>query len=117
MHELEHRVAVALKARTYAELDATVVDLPGGRRADRGSAAPRAVGLVRAHPALLLVAIPVGLVVVATLVAISVLWCVFMLLVFLLGHRSHRYRGPWAPGARHHLGPPYGAPGGRGYRW
>ena len=117
VHELEHRVTAALKARTYAELDATVVDLPGGRVGYRRSAAPRAVGMVRAHPALLLVAIPVALVAAATLVAITVLWCVFMVLVFLLGHRSHRYRGPWGPSARHHLGPPYGAPGGRGYRW
>jgi len=117
VHELEHRVTAALKARTYAELDATVVDLPGGRVGARRAAGPRAVGLVRAHPALLVVAIPVALLVAATVVAISVLWCVFMILVLVLGHRRHGHRGPWAPGARRRLGPPYGAHGGRGYRW
>jgi uncharacterized membrane protein len=66
-HELEHRVATALKARTYSELDATVADLPSDRRAGRRSPGRRAMLTVQAHPALLLVAIPVALVVVAVM--------------------------------------------------
>jgi hypothetical protein len=111
VHELEHRVATALKARTYGELDATVRDLPGDRR----PVPQRAVRTAQAHPALLLVAIPVALVAVATLVAITVLWSVFVLLVFLLGHgRHHRHRGPWTYVGRQPFGPPHGAHGARG---
>jgi len=52
------------------------------------------------------VAVPVALVVVATVVAITVMWTVFMILLFVLGHRRHMYGG-W--------GPPFGPPR-RGYR-
>jgi hypothetical protein len=96
-HELEHRVAVALKARTYGDLDATTSDLPSiERRPGRRIAGGTAVATVRAHPALLLLAIPVALVVVAVMVAITVLFTVFALLMFVLGHRrGYGYRGPW----------------------
>ncbi len=110
VHELEHRVATALKARTYAELDATVRDLPGDRR----PAPQRAVRTVQAHPALLLVAIPVALVAVATLVAITVLWSVFVLVVFLIGHGRRPYRRPSTYAGRRQFGPPHGAHYGRG---
>ena len=36
-HELEERVARALRARTYGELDAVVVDLPLARRTSRST--------------------------------------------------------------------------------
>ena len=113
MHELEHRVAAALKARTYAELNATISDLPGNRLGPGRSTPRRAMRTVQAHPALLLVAIPVALLAVATLVAITVLWATLVLVVFLLGHRRHLHRGPWTYAARHRFGPPYGAQGGR----
>ena len=112
-HELEHRVTTALKARTYGELDATVADLPGNRVGTRRSGRDRAVQTVRAHPALLLVAIPVAMVAVATLIAVAVLWSVFMLLVFMLGHRRYAYRGPWTYTVRRRLIPPHGTPSGR----
>lgn len=104
MHELEHRVAAALRARTYADLDATVADLPGGRVGrPRPTTASRAVVAVREHPALLIVAVPVALVVVATVVAITVMWTVLMVLLFVLGHRRHGYRNWGPPGP---FGPP-----------
>jgi DUF1707 SHOCT-like domain len=113
-HEFEHRVATALKARTYGELDATVADLPGSRLGERRSARHRAMRTVQAHPALLLVAIPVALAAIATLVAITVVWSALVLVVFLLGHRRYPYRGPWMYAAWHRFGPPHGAQGGRG---
>ncbi|HEV3054680.1 MAG TPA: DUF1707 domain-containing protein [Solirubrobacteraceae bacterium] len=93
-HELEHRVTTALKAKTYGELDATVADLPGAQRERRP--ARRAAGVVRAHPALLLVAIPVAMIVVAAMVAIAMLWTAITIAFFVLGHnRRMMYRGPW----------------------
>ena len=114
VRELEHRVATALRARTFAELDATVSDLPGNQLGERRSVPRRAVRTVQAHPALLLVAIPLSLAAVATLVAITVLWSALVLVVFVLGHRRHRRPGPWAYTARHRFGPAQGAHGGRG---
>jgi ABC-type transport system involved in cytochrome bd biosynthesis fused ATPase/permease subunit len=106
-HELEHRVTTALKAKTYGELDATVADLPGVQRERRP--ARRAVGVVRAHPALLLVAIPVAMIVVAAMVAITALWAAVTLAFFVLGHnRRMMYRGPWMYRRHVHRG---GGPG------
>jgi ABC-type transport system involved in cytochrome bd biosynthesis fused ATPase/permease subunit len=93
-HELEHRVTAALKAKTYGELDATVADLPGAQRERRP--ARRTVGVVRAHPALLLVAIPIAMIVVAAMVAIAALWAAVTIAFFVLGHnRRMMYGGPW----------------------
>lgn len=113
-HELEQRVTTALRARTYAELDATVADLPGKRVGERRSAPHVAVRAVQAHPALLIVAIPVALVAVAAMVAITVLWSTVMFLALVLGNRRHPYRGPWMYAARHRSGRLRGAQGGRG---
>jgi len=105
-HELEQRVITALRARTYAELDATVADLPGKRLAAQRSKSGWAISTVRSHPALLLLAIPLALVAAAALMAVAVIWIVLLTLVFLLGHRSHYYRGSMAYAARHGFGPP-----------
>jgi hypothetical protein len=100
-HELEHRVSTALKAKTYGELDATVADLPGTQRERRP--ARRAAGVVRAHPALLLVAIPIAMIVVAAMVAIAALWAAVTIAFFVVGHnRRMTYRSPWAFGWGHH---------------
>jgi hypothetical protein len=115
VHELEHRVAAALKARTYAELDATVSGLPGSRLRERRSAPLRVMRTVQAHPALLLVAIPVAAAAVATLVAIAVLWTTLVLIVLLLGQRRLWRRGPWTYAVRRPFGPARGAPGARGH--
>jgi Flp pilus assembly protein TadB len=95
-HELEHRVAAALKATTYGELDATVSDLPGAQPRRRRSSSGRTVATVRAHPGLILVAVPVVAVVVAAVVVIAVLWAMVAVLALMLGHhRRVIYRGPW----------------------
>jgi hypothetical protein len=114
-HELEHRVTTALKARTYSELDATVADLPADRKGRRGGS-QWAVSTVRAHPALLLVAIPIAMVVVAAVVAITVMWAAVMMIVLLLGHRGPMRGGPIGYAARRGLRPPpRGAGRPRGY--
>lgn len=84
--ELEHRVARALKATTYGDLDATVSDLPRphSRRPLGRTVASSAVSTVRAHPMLLLVAIPAVAVTVTVLLAVMVVWAVAMLAVLAL---------------------------------
>jgi Flp pilus assembly protein TadB len=103
-HELEQRIAAALGARTYGELDATISDLPSPQAPSRRrTTAGRAVSTVRAHPALLLVAIPVVMVVVAAMIAVTMVWAAVTVLALLLGHhrrmmyrgRPPRMMGPW----------------------
>lgn len=123
--ELEQRVSVALKARTYAELDATVADLPSQpRKASRSRhpAVPVArwtVRSIRANPMLLLVLLPGVALTFALLVAVTLIWAVLVVVAMVL---SHSGRGPWiGPGrrgrgyaARHYRGvpPPRRRPGG-----
>jgi Domain of unknown function (DUF1707) len=97
--ELEHRVGTALAARTYGELDATIADLPGPRRQRR-----TAVSALRAHPVLLLAAIPVVLVAVALLAAITVASLAIAAVLFIIGRRRTMYLGPGAFLLRHGAG-------------
>jgi Flp pilus assembly protein TadB len=111
-HELEERLATALRAQTYGELDAVVSDLPGSRVAKR----PRSASLARAHPiAAAIVVVAAAIVVLAAvafvvtgLLAASGVWLVVAWFVVVHRHRQrqYRYRG----------GPPHGPPGrgGRG---
>ena len=102
--ELEHRVNAALRARTYAELDATVADLPGPRTVSRrgaGTERPRSTGswvlaVLRTHPILLLAAIPALAVTMAMLIAATVVWAVLMAVVLIIGGRHHGPPPPWA---------------------
>jgi Flp pilus assembly protein TadB len=111
--ELEQRVSAALKARTYSELDATVVDLPRQvtRRprseTRRRSAGGWALTAVRANPWLLLFAIPLVAVTFAMVLAATVMWAVVMVIVMVLGGRPRPPRGPWMY-TRHRR--PYGPP-------
>jgi hypothetical protein len=107
-HELEQRIAAALGAQTYGDLDATVSDLPSpSSPSRRRQVAGSAVATVRAHPALLLLAIPVAMIVVAVMLALAAVAAAVSIAALVLGHHrriSYR-RGP----AR--LGPPrYGPP-------
>ena len=94
-HELEERLAAALRARTYGELDAVVADLPGGRVARRQSS--DLSHWVR--PALALaIAIPVALILVAAVIfvltGVFAVWMAWMLVGWwILGrHRGHRHQ-------------------------
>jgi len=116
--ELEQRVSDALTAKTYGELDATVVDLPGqapprrsGRReVSQRSAAGWALTVVRHNPVLLLFAIPVLAVTAAMVMAMTIVWAVLMVVVMVLGGRPRAPRTPWAY-TRHargrYSGPPH----------
>jgi hypothetical protein len=124
--ELEHRVSIALKAKTYSELEATVTDLPGPRsRSGTGLERRRSVGgwavsTVRTNPMLLVLVIPVLAVTMAVAVTITVLWGVLMLLVMMFGGRRHHRPPPWIHAARGGAGPlrvpfgPWGAGASRG---
>ncbi len=110
--ELEQRVATALKARTYAELDATVADLPRPGTSNRAPAHRSGhflVSAVRANPILLVFALPVLAVTASMLVAVTMLWAVAMVVVLALGGRPGRglRSGPWTY-ARYRRG--YGPP-------
>ncbi len=91
---------MALKARTYGELEATVADLPsaartrprpGGRSRSRHPAVPAArwaVRSVRANPMLLLLMVPALAVTFAMLLAATILWAVLVTVALVLGHRG-----------------------------
>jgi hypothetical protein len=109
--ELEQRVSLALKARTYGELEATVADLPGHperRPSARRSGAGWALSAMRANPMLILFAIPVLAVTAAMVVAVTIIWAVLMVVAMVLGGRPPRAphppwmyarrRGPRLPG-------------------
>jgi hypothetical protein len=113
--ELEQRVAVALKARTYGELEATIADLPAPReratrRPVRRTAGGFALSAVRANPWLLVVAIPVLATATAVMIAATVVWAVLVIVAMVLGGGQRRPpRGPWMY-TRHRgiYGPPRG---------
>jgi hypothetical protein len=97
-HELEERLAKALRARTYGELEDTVYDLPSDGVARR----PRRHAGEWVQPAAALaIAIPLACVAVAIVMAVALfvlsgVFAVWMLWVaigwFCFGHRPHPYR-------------------------
>ena len=102
--ELEHRLGVALSARTYGELDAIVADLPR----DRAVASPQRRGPIQLRPATvvaLVILFPVAVALAtAALMAVAALviaWAVVVTLAgMLLGPRARVLGGPWAVGSR-----------------
>ena len=120
-HELEERVARALRARTYGELDQLVDDLPRpGAPARRRS---RGARLARSHPlaavgvlvAVTLVFFVLAAVVVAGLFAFSGLWLMLALIVF--ARRGPWSGGPWSGGSGRRRYGGYGARRGRYPHW
>ena len=98
--ELEHRIGVALSARTYAELDAVVADLPRDRMMRK--ARRRTPIRLRPVTALALVVLfPVALALAAAAVmavaALLIAWTVVATLAGLvLGPRARALGSPWA---------------------
>jgi hypothetical protein len=98
-HELEERLARALRARTYGELDDVVSDLP----ADGVATRPRSQLSEWVQPAVALaIAVPLALVALAVVVAMTLfvlsgVFAVWMLWVaigwFIFGRHHHRHRG------------------------
>lgn len=110
-HELEERLARALRARTYGELDELVVDLP--RAAAPGKRRSRTLTTARSHPvaavAVLVVAtIVVFLLAAMALFAFSGVW-VFLLVVLLMRRAAFSGRASRRYGT--YRGAPYGRPG------
>ncbi len=95
--ELEHRLARALRAQTYGELDPLVSDLPGGQAAvtRRRPLPPAPVLVLGAAAAVVAVAVlAVTVMVMASLFAAWGLWLVLAWWMFGRGRRSaHRHRG------------------------
>ncbi len=105
--ELEARLARALRARTYAELDPLVADLPAAR-------GRRGHGLGIAPLGALVVAGVVAVAVVAALIAIALMvitgfmfawgfWLVLAWFIFGRHRRGYRGPGPLPPGARRQM--------------
>jgi hypothetical protein len=115
-HELEDRLARALRAKTYGELDALVSDLPR----DLGRRQSRSRQLARSHPvmavaivtALAIAAVAVMIVIALVVAAFAVLWGLWLLVASALAARrgvryqprsryGYRY-GVWAAQRGHH---------------
>jgi uncharacterized membrane protein YgcG len=105
-HELEDRVATALRARTYGDLDAVVSDLPSERVTKRPT---RSRELFAAHPLALVAAVSVIAVMAFALIAVvlaaaSGIWVLLVLLAVF--HRGGRHgvrysrRSEYGRGAR-----------------
>ncbi len=93
--ELEQRLASALRARTYAELDPLVADLPGARTGVQRRA--RHLPLPMMAVAAVLAFVLVGAVIAAAvllLIGLVVAWAFWVLLVSLLFRRAHWARIP-----------------------
>jgi hypothetical protein len=110
--EFEQRLATALRARTYGELDSVVADLPGDRPSRRNGrvAAERSrrrlpspsplmlAGLVIAVPVIVAAVIAAMVV----LMTVMVMWAVLAIVTWrVLG--SHGIPGPWAYARRRQL--------------
>jgi hypothetical protein len=106
--ELEQRLATALRARTYGELDSVVSDLPGDRPSRHGKSEPvrgrrrlpapsplMLAGLVIAIPVILALMVAIA----AVVMTLMVFWTVLTVVTWrLLGHRR-ALPGPWTVAA------------------
>jgi hypothetical protein len=110
-HELEQRMATALRARTYGELDAVVADLPGERvgltrparsRSLRSLGPVPAVALVLAIPMVFALVVAVVTIVFAMLTA----WAVLAAIIWMMLGHGRRWYGPRWSYARRRFGPP-----------
>jgi hypothetical protein len=101
--ELEHRLALALRAKTLGDLDRLVADLPrtGRQSRLRGQAgAPRITPVrVVGYAAAAVVALCTLAVIAAVLFSLFFFWAAWAIVAFwLLGHRRGLPRGPFGRG-------------------
>ena len=98
-HELEERLARALRARTYGELDLLVADLP--RSVSPTGRRSTALSLARSHPVaavVVLVTLTLAICIAAAVVAFSGIWMLFVFIAFARfgpWSRGHGFRGPY----------------------
>lgn len=106
--EFEHRLARALRARTYAELDPLVADLPSERRAV-ARRLPRSPVAVAGVALVATVALALAALAVVALAGLMLAWGVWMAVAWLLlsrgRHAGRRY------GTRHYRGRRYSGRG------
>jgi hypothetical protein len=87
--ELEDRLSATLSARTYAELDAVVADLPGPAPVRRRTLVP-ASPVARAA-IVLAIAIPVIMAAIIAATAFLSAWLVWAMIAwYVFGHQRHR---------------------------
>jgi Flp pilus assembly protein TadB len=94
--ELEHRLGIALRARTIGELDVLVRDLPRGR-APRSRPVGVAVGQVAVLALVAVVAVAVIGAVIALVTGLAVVWAICALVWMMLRPRGRRRRPPRGP--------------------
>jgi hypothetical protein len=107
-HELDNRVARALTARTYRELNATIADIPRSRstrtlNAARPTTVSRKVGgwaftAVRNEPWLLVFIVPLAAVALSLMMAALMMWMIVAVAMLALGGRRHGAPGLTARG-------------------
>jgi hypothetical protein len=110
-HELEDRLAKALRAQTYGDLDAVVDDLLGVPAKRRGS---RGRELARSHPigaVALLTAVALSVMIVTVMLAIVFVWFMTWGVWLLVVLAALTLRG--GSRGRHSHGRGYGPPPGR----
>ena len=119
--EFEERLASALRARTYGELDGLIADLPREQVARRGGVTrSSSQSLWRFGPVPALAFLLVMPVVVAAVVAVVTLvfamvtaWAVLAAIVWMMLGHSRRWYGPRLAHAHRRMGPPRGGPPGQ----
>jgi hypothetical protein len=125
-HELEDRLAAALRARTYGDLDDVVADLPGARLASRPRSRTRELIVHQPIAAAVVLVVATFMVfilaaiVVAGLVALSSVWIIFGFCMLLArgGRFGPPRGGPRGPGGPRPGGPrPGGSRTTRGAWW
>src|SRR5579872_25469 len=92
--EFEHRLARALRARTYGELDQLVADLPGDHTGvvRRGHGVP-VLAVVGAATVAVLAVMVVMAALVLLVTGLAAAWAVWMLVAwFIFGRRHHPHR-------------------------
>ncbi len=110
-HEFEERLAAALRARTYGDLDAVVADLPANRMVRKSPARTRELAM--AHPFTAAAVAAVGAVMLVMIAAIVLASLAVLSGVFLVAALAMMH----GRGSRHSRRPPGGylpgSPGGR----
>jgi Flp pilus assembly protein TadB len=101
-HELEDRLATALRAKTYGELEDVVADLPGTPVSGRTVTRSRSRSLITSSPVAVVAVLVAFTVVAAVLAAVAFIasgaWIVFLVFGLIMrgryGRYHHRRGGP-----------------------
>jgi hypothetical protein len=110
--ELDERLGATLAARTYAELDAVIADLPAAHPERRRSTTPaRSVARLAIAVAIVVPVLMAAIFLLTSVVAVWMVWAVVGWWFF--GHRHHRHHHRYA--GPHQAGRQARAGSGRGF--